>query len=189
MTSCASVKNKGAEGLTILILDENDQTVTDYELQIQAVKTGKKSSKDTLFLSFTDKRGYAFFTDLPGGSYSISGQKEGYTFILQTPLKGLNPADLLCYRVCSAEYVFDRVEALYKNQDYQTALDFLERLCTQDSPSLQAALSFYRSYAYARMKQKEKAELELAQMLEFKNSAFESLKYYEAIKALLTAED
>ena len=184
-----SAKKAEPANLTILILDQNDQMVCDYELEIQAVKNGKKAGKESRFFSSTDKRGFAFFDDLPAATYTISGQKEAYTKLSPLPLQNYDVTELLCYRVYSADYVLDQVESLYKKQNYEKALELLEQVCCQDSLSLQAVLSYYKSYALAKMNQKEKAELELAKMLEFKSSAFESLKYYDAIQGLLSVSD
>ena len=83
----------------------------------------------------------------------------------------------------------DEAEELYKKEQYQKALDLLQRLYPGSNAGLQKTLLFYKAYAYAKLKQKEKAESQVREIAELKDSAFDASKYCQAIESLLVAMD
>lgn len=187
LASCATLRNNSASAdLTILILDENDKALTDYEIFLQPEKSVKEKDRSS---AFTNKSGFGLFYQLPLGQYIITGKKEGYTAIEEGPLLYKEETDLFCYRVYSASFILLQAEELYKKEQYQKALDLLQRLYPGSNAGLQKTLLFYKAYAYAKLKQKEKAESQVREIAELKDSAFDASKYCQAIESLLVAMD
>ena len=172
--SCKTTKNfSGNANLTILIVDQNDRALENYELTLSE------------FSASTNSNGLCVFYNIPGTDYTISGQKEGYTKIKLQPLSFTSRDELFCYRVFSYDYVLDQAEQLFRKEQYQKALELLQDVCAQSDPLLQNTISFYSAWAYTKLHQKEKAGLELRKIEELEDPAFEASKYCKAIARIL----
>ena len=183
-TACKTTqKPEIASNLSILILDENDRAVQDYSITLAHIKKNEKQES----LETTNQTGLCVFYDLMPDEYILSGKKSGYTQMPVQPLKLDNNSELYCFRVYSADYIFDYTEQLYDDEQFQKALELLESICTERNPALQNTVSFYKAYGYAKLGQKEKAGLELQKLKEFDNPAFETSRYCEAIEKMIFA--
>ena len=184
VTFAACKSTKGFEGnanLIIMIVDENDRAVDDFEVSLYRTI---KIIPDFESSAFTKKNGLCVFYNIPGGEYVLQGQKYGYTKIILGQFDFNNCSDLYCYRVYSADYILEQSEQLYKKNEYHKALELLEKLSTQEGTLLQNTVSFYKAYGYAHLNQKEKAGLELQKITEYQNPAFDSTKYCGAIEQI-----
>lgn len=185
-TACNSTRKLSFPGnITILVLDQDDHAVEDYQITLSVIK--KKKEKE--IKAFSSKSGICFFNNLESGEIYISGKKSGYTLIPLQPLLYDESSKLLCYKIINYDYALDEVERFYENGQIERALELLESLCCENNPLLQNVISFYKAYAYADLKEKEKAELELLRITELKDSAFAASKYRRAIEKKLIAMD
>ncbi len=183
LSGCKSTKAfEGNASLTFLILDQNDRAVEDYEITISYQR---KILDDFEEKAGSNQKGLCLFYNIPAASYTMSGQKNGYTRLLPQELNFDRPDELLCYRVLSFDYVFDLADQYFKNDQYQKALDLLESLCVLQDPYLQNTLSFYTAYACAKLGQKEKAGLLVQNIVDLEDPAFQASKYRQAIKEKL----
>ena len=181
--ACKSTKGfEGNANLTILIVDENDRAVDDFEISLCQ---NKKVIPDFESCVSTNKNGLCVFYNIAGGEYVLQGQKNGYSKIAFGQFDFNNRSDLYCYRVYSADFILDQTEQLYKKGEYQKALELLEKLCTQEGTLLQNTVAFYKAYGYACLDQKEKAGLELQNITEQQNPAFNTTKYCGAIEQII----
>lgn len=183
LSSCKTTRNfNDKTNLTVFIVDENDRAVEDYEIIISAETTIRKP----LTLScMTNKTGLCIFNNINLNEYNLYGQKTGYSKIKTEVINLSSCGELLCYRVCSADYTLNDAENLYKKEKYQKALELLDDLCTDNDSLLQSIVCFYKAYGYAKQNQKEKAGLELSTIAELDNPAFEASKYCKAIEQML----
>ena len=183
--SCKTTKDfKGNANLTIMIVDENDRAVEDFEISIYRKKVIPYLKSFVL----TNKNGLCVSYNIPGGEYILKGQKSGYSKITSSLLDFYNRSDLYCYRVYSADFILEQTEQFYKKSEYQKALELLETICSDDNTLLQNTVSFYKAYGYARLNQKEKAGFELQNIMEHENPAFKTSEYCGVIEQLLEAQ-
>ena len=185
VTFAACKSTKGFEGnanLTIMIVDENDRAVDDFEISLYR---SKKVVPDFESSVSTNKNGLCVFNNIPAGQYVFQGQKNEYTKITFAQFDFNTRSDLYCFRVFSADYVLEQSEQLFKKGEHQKALELLEKLCTQEGTLLQSTVSFYKACCYALLNQKEKAGSELPKITEYKNPAFEASKYCTAIEQII----
>ena len=184
--ACKSTKGfEGNANLTILIVDENDRAVDDFEISLYQKK---KVIPDFESCVSTNKNGLCVFYNIAGGEYVLKGQKNGYSKIAFGQFDFNNRSDLYCYRVYSADFILEQTEQFYKKSEYQKALELLETICSDDNTLLQNTVSFYKAYGYARLNQKEKAGFELQNIMEHENPAFKTSEYCGAIEQLLEAQ-
>lgn len=183
ITACKTVnKSEVLSNLSILVLDENDRAVPDYQIKLQKNKMNDDKSEIS---ETTNESGLCIFYDLQPAEYLISGKKSGYT---QMPVQSMQidrHSDLYCFRVYSAGFVLDEAESLYDTGEYEPALEFLQTICTERNQSLQNTVCFYKAYGYASLGQKEKAGIELQRLKELDSPAFETSRYSEAIEKMI----
>ena len=182
-SSCKSTKAfQGNANLSFLILDQNDRPVEDYELTLFYQR---KVLEDFEESASSQTNGICLFYNIPSSLYTLSGKKNGYTKIMPQDFNFTRPDELFCYRVFSYDYVFDQTNQYFNTGQYQKALNLLENLCVEQDPYLQNTLSFYTAYAYAKLGQKEKADLQLQNIVESEDPAFQTLKYRQVIEGML----
>ena len=103
-TACNTTKAfDGNANLTIMIVDENDREVNDFEVSLYR---NKKIIPDFESCVSTNKNGICVFYNIPGGEYVLKGQKTGYSKITSGQFNFNNCSDLYCYRVYSADFIF-----------------------------------------------------------------------------------
>ena len=175
-------KISGPANLTILIVDENDSPVRDFEINLLQ---NKKNDEKTVS-EMTNNSGLCVFYDLLPDEYQLWGNKSGYTQLSAQSLMFNNVSELYCFKVYSAPSVLDQVEHLYENAQHQKALELLDLLCCNKNTPLQNTVLFYKAYGYASLGQKEKAGFQLQKLKESDNPAFETSRYCEAIEKMLS---
>ena len=181
--SCKSTQKLfNQSNLTILVLDENDMPVNEFEIQLTPVK---KISAIIEKSGITNQNGITVFYNTPSEPYIVSGQKEGYSKIKPQEINIQANGDLFCFKVSNADYLLSQTEQLYSINKFSEAVDFLEGIECQSNQPLMITLIFYKAFGYVNMGQKEKAGLLLQKLKELDNPAFETSRYCEAIEKIL----
>ena len=161
LMSCSTTKNlfeNKTANLTILVIDEINNPVKDFEIIIQH---RKKHGKPFVQSGFTNQNGLCVFYNIPVAEYILTGQKTACTKINPGPLNFKNSAELFCYQTITIFSALDQAESLFEKGQYNKALTLLESIHADQNALLQNTISVYKAYAYTGLNQKEKANLEL----------------------------
>ena len=155
LCSCSSTKKLSGIGnseIIILIIDENNKPVKDYQLTI--TQNNLDSS------GFSNEQGMCFFPGIPDGQVLVTGYKKECSRI-QSVIQTQGCGDVFCFKVQGAQSVFCRALELYKNNHYEQALALIENLYAQEDTLCCNAIHLFKAYGFLMGGNRDSAQEEL----------------------------
>lgn len=135
-SSCAGNPGKEKKVFTGIILDEKSDPVSEMEVNVKTA-SGKKVRL------WTDDEGLFYISETRKGSFSIQGEKPGYTE-LDEKFEVHDLGKIYCFQVQTADSVFDDVEILVTLERYKEAVDKLKKINFGKNKELKECISFYK---------------------------------------------
>ena len=160
----------GTAALTVIVVDENGRAADKCKLVLSNFNRSKNG--------ITNSSGVCVFNDIPSGEYKISIQKNGFAASEDSEILFTDVNDIFCFRIYSAEYLFDMVCQLYDFENYEDGLKLLDSVCYEKNSLLESAICFYKAYGYALCGEEKKARQELKSM---KSSSKKMTEKYSSV--------
>lgn len=146
----------GSSNLTILIVDEKGCGVRDCALTLSNFNKEEHG--------VTNENGLCIFNNVPSGEYKLAGSKKGYKKMKTENFNYISKGEVFCFELYSCSFVFDEVEKLYEQCNFQKTLELLDEIVCDKKSSLYAAICFYKAYGYYLQKNQKSALTELNRM-------------------------
>ena len=174
-TGCFS----GTAPLVIMIVDENGQAITDFKVVLSNFNKAENG--------ITNTSGVCVFENIPSGQYEIGGQKNGYSKLTASQIHFTDKSEVFCVRAYSGDFVFEQTARLFESGNYPEGINLLETLVCEKKSALNAAVCFYKAYAYAALDDHKKVKNEIKKMKNASEGFAE--KYSLAVEKLMEKKE
>lgn len=134
--SCACVPTQDKLILTGFVLDEKSTPVSEMDIRINTGSGGIVNVR-------TNEDGFFQVYNVKKGIFSFSGKKEGYTE-LEEKMKVSDFSKVMCFRLSSADYVFEQVQMMTSKGEYKESVILLDSLYPGKEKILGKCISFYK---------------------------------------------
>jgi len=119
------------------VIDENEKGVPDAEVFI-------KSDNAIFYRACSDSSGFIYIPYVKKGHYSVSIKENNFaSYNERIIFSGLS--DIFCFRLKSADLVFDEVQTDILKKNYSGALEKLDDLVCEKRSGMSSLVSFYKS--------------------------------------------
>lgn len=163
LLSCASNSVMEAGKVNIVVLNENNEPVKDFEIQCDYRKANRM--KNTKLK--TGENGAAIFYIEDADSCLIHGRKNGYTEFSDMEIEFSKKCQIFYCQVFSCSYILDKAESCFEEENYDEGRELLDTVFCGDNQILQSVIHLYKAYGYCLegIYDKATSELDLAKEL------------------------
>lgn len=152
--SCKTVSQlSDATVLYGLIIDENNQPVKNASISY-INDSGAKTV-------YSNERGVFQFEDIHYGRYDFVVEKTGYEIKNVDNLNFFDRRRIICFQLTSKISFFNKIDALFKNNQFEKAILKIESMNTNGDMNLYNLCSLYKSFGYFKLNNISKARKEL----------------------------
>lgn len=149
---CASKPKLSGKGkLCGIVIDENNYPVSDFIISC-------RRDRGIWRTTITNEEGMFFYEDLNYGFYSFKGSKECFLKFFEQRYVFNNPTKVFCFQISSIDKVLDNVEEMIIYEDYENALNLLDRIECKSNLEAEKVVSFYREFISNKKEQENESE-------------------------------
>ena len=154
--STKAVSGSGTSSLVIMIIDENNKAVNDYQLVLTNAANPNQWEK-----RITESEGMCVFNSVLPGQYFIEGRKNNYTQIEKVVIEVSKRGEVFCFEVCGGQALFQKVEDLYALGMYEEGLAWLDKFNCEQNTLQSSAIHFFKAYGFRKIDDELSAAKEL----------------------------
>lgn len=138
--SCKSVPVKRElSNLCGLVIDENNNPIKDVVVTVRTAELGKKNA-------ISNASGIFVINDIKLGNLKVECKKEGFSIYEDKNFKFYDRNKILCIKICSADFVLEKVLKNIETDDFENAEKNLKSIFLENSKNIGKVVYEYENF-------------------------------------------